>query len=293
MTTGGLQDILPLSPLQEGLYFLSSYSAGDQDVYVVQQVLTLDGPLDAVRLRGAAQAVLDRHANLRAAFRPRKAGQPVQLIPASVPVDWTEADVSTTAGAAAAADELATAERRRPFDLARPPLLRWLLVRLGTDRHRLVLTSHHILLDGWSAPLLVRDLLMLYAGGEPPRARPYKDYLAWVARQDRAAAERAWRDTLDGVEEATFVRPGAAPAAAEPELVEVHVDAAAVAERARALGLTLNTVVQGAWALVLAELTGRDDVVFGTTVSGRPATLPGVEDMVGLFINTVPVRVRP
>ncbi|MET7403573.1 condensation domain-containing protein, partial [Dactylosporangium sp. NPDC005572] len=254
MTTrpGGLQDILPLSPLQEGLYFLSTYAAGDPDVYVVQQVLTLAGPLDPARLRGAAQTLLDRHANLRAAFRPRKAGQPVQLIPASLEADWTEAE----AGSDAAADELADAQRRRPFDLARPPLLRWLLVRLGADRHRLVLTSHHILLDGWSAPLLVRDLLTLYAGNEPPHARPYKDYLAWVARQDRPAAERAWRDALAGVEEPTLVRPGAAASVAEPELAELYLSEAettALADRARALGLTLNTVVQGAWALVLGE----------------------------------------
>ncbi|MER7278465.1 amino acid adenylation domain-containing protein [Dactylosporangium sp. NPDC000244] len=279
----GLQDILPLSPLQEGLYFLSAYADGEPDVYVVQQVLTLDGPLDVDRLRAAAQAVLDGHANLRAAFRPRKAGQPVALIPAHVPVSFTVSDSPS-----AADDEL-----RKPFDLARPPLLRWVLVREAPERHRLVLTAHHILLDGWSAPLLVRDLLTRYAGGEPPRTRPYKEYLAWVARQDRAAAESAWRAALDGLEEPTLLRPDAGPVAAAPETIELRVGAAALAAHARDLGVTVNTVVQGAWALVLAELTGRTDVVFGTTVSGRPAGLPGVEDMIGLFINTVPVRVRP
>ncbi|MFF5078188.1 amino acid adenylation domain-containing protein [Actinoplanes sp. NPDC000266] len=284
---GGLQDILPLSPLQEGLYFLSTYAAGGPDVYVVQQVLTLDGALDAGRLRAAAQAVQDRHANLRAAFRPRKAGQPVQLVPTALPVDFTEAAEGASVG------DVAEAERKRPFDLARPPLLRWTLVGLGGERHALVLTAHHILLDGWSAPLVVRDLLTFYAGGKPPAARPYKDYLAWVARQDRGAAERAWRDALAGVEEATLVAPGAERAAVEPAVIERKVGVARVAEVARARGLTLNTVVQGAYALVLAELTGRDDLVFGATVSGRPGALAGVEDMVGLFINTVPVRVRP
>ncbi|MFI5910640.1 amino acid adenylation domain-containing protein [Dactylosporangium sp. NPDC051541] len=283
---GGLQDILPLSPLQEGLYFLSSYADGDPDVYVVQQVLTLDGPLDADRLRAAAQAVQDRHANLRAAFRPRKAGQPVQLIPAVVPVAWT---VTATAAVATVAED----ERRRPFDLAKPPLLRWHLVRIAAERHHLILTAHHILLDGWSTPLLVRDLLTLYAGAEPPRARPYKEYLAWVARQDRGTAEQAWRTALEGLEEPTLIRPDAGPVAAAPEIVEHPVDATALAARARDLGVTVNTVVQGAFALVLSELTDRTDVVFGATVSGRPAGLPGVEDMIGLFINTVPVRARP
>ncbi|GAA0469932.1 hypothetical protein Ade02nite_32970 [Paractinoplanes deccanensis] len=319
-TPGGLQDILPLSPLQEGLYFLSTYAADGPDVYVVQQVLTLDGALDTARLRAAAQAVQDRHANLRAAFRPRKAGQPVQLIPAALPVDFTVVDLSdrpagdartdpsapvadaSLGGRVADAglggrvpdvDEVTEAERRRPFDLARPPLLRWTLIRLGDERHRLVLTAHHILLDGWSAPLLVRDLLTIYAGAEPPAARPYKDYLAWVARQDRDAAERAWRSALSGVEEATLIAPGAERAAAEPEAIERQVDVVRVAEVARERGLTLNTVMQGAYALVLAEFTGRDDLVFGATVSGRPGGLAGVENMVGLFINTVPVRIRP
>ncbi|MFC4065340.1 condensation domain-containing protein, partial [Actinoplanes subglobosus] len=288
-TPGGLQDILPLSPLQEGLYFLSAYSGDGPDVYVVQQVLTLDGDVDAGRLRQAAQSLLDRHANLRAAFRPRKAGQPVQLIPHAVKADWTEIDLSDRPGDA---DAVADEDRAKPFDLAKPPLLRWTLARLGAHRHRLILTSHHILLDGWSAPLLVRDLLLLYAGRPLPVVRPYKDYLAWVAGQDRAASERAWSEALAGIETPTIVGTGD-PAVAAPQAVEHVVDAGRLAAAARAEGLTLNTVVQGCWALVLAELTGRDDIVFGSTVSGRPATLPGAEDMVGLFINTVPVRIRP
>ncbi|MEU4241667.1 amino acid adenylation domain-containing protein [Actinoplanes sp. NPDC026619] len=288
-TPGGLQDILPLSPLQEGLYFLSAYSGDGPDVYVVQQILTLDGDLDADRLRAAAQSLLDRHANLRAAFRPRKAGQPVQLIPASVPVDWTSVDLTDRPQNA---DAVAEEAGRKPFDLARPPLLRWTLIRLGATRHRLVLTSHHILLDGWSAPLLVRDLLLAYAGRPAPKVRPYKDYLAWVARQDRDASENAWRTALWGIEEPTLLADND-QASATPETIEHSFDAAVLAEAARAKGITLNTVVQGCWALVLGELTGRDDIVFGSTVSGRPATLPGAEDMVGLFINTVPVRVRP
>ncbi|MBM2616682.1 amino acid adenylation domain-containing protein [Actinoplanes sp. LDG1-06] len=280
---GGLQDILPLSPLQEGLYFLSTYG-GDTDVYVVQQVLTLDGDLDVARLKGAAQAVLDRHANLRAAFRPRKAGQPVQLVPAALPVAFDMVELPE-----ADAAEFAANECRRPFDLARPPLLRWVLLRHAPDRHSLILTAHHILLDGWSAPLIVRDLLTLYAGGEPPHARPYKDYLAWVTRQDRDSALRAWRDALSGISEGTLL----GTASSSPVLIDRPVAAAGVAASARELGLTVNTVVQGALALVLAEMTGRDDIVFGATVSGRPAALPGVEEMIGLFINTVPVRVRP
>ncbi|MET7427267.1 amino acid adenylation domain-containing protein, partial [Dactylosporangium sp. NPDC005555] len=293
----GLQDILPLSPLQEGLYFLSTFDEpAAVDVYSVQQILDLTGPLDADRLRAAAAALLDRHPNLRAAFRPRKTGEPVQLIPAKVTQAWTFADLTGVSPAEAEVERIAAEDRGRRFDLGKPPLLRWTLVRLADNAHRLVMTGHHILLDGWSAPLLVRDLLALYAGTPLPAPRPYRDYLAWLTAQDRATGRAAWRQALDGVTEPTLVAP-ADPTRRPvvPAVVGTHLDAgttAAVTALTRRLGVTLNTVVQAAWALLVGGLTGRDDVVFGATVSGRPAQLTGVEDMVGLFINTLPVRVR-
>ncbi len=291
----GLQDILPLSPLQEGFYFLSSYADTDTDVYTVQQVLELAGPLDAGRLRAAAAALLDRYPNLRAGFRPRKTGEPVQLIPERVELPWSDADLSDLAEPAreAALARLLDQERARRFELGRPPLLRWVLVRLAADRHRLVLTAHHILFDGWSGPLLVHDLLAGYAGTPLPPARAYREYLAWVTRQDSAAARAAWAAYLSGVDGPTLLgAPGPARRAVVPAEVSASVPAAPLTAFARARGLTLNTVVQTLWGLVLGELTGRDDVVFGATVSGRPASLPGAGEMVGLFINTVPVRVR-
>ncbi|GGM06075.1 non-ribosomal peptide synthetase [Dactylosporangium sucinum] len=290
----GLVDVLPLSPLQHGLYFLSALDADDTDVYTVQQVYTLTGPLDAARLRSAAAALLERYPNLRGGFDRTAAGTPVQFVPPAVEVPFTEVDVADDPGWALA--DLCSAERRRRFDLQEPPLLRFVLVRLAPDEHRLVVTQHHLLMDGWSGPLAMRDLFQLYCGRPGPAPRPYTDHLAWLAAQDHPAAERAWREALAGVDEPTLVAPSAPRAALLPQVAEVLLDAPATARltaAARRHGLTLNTVVQGAWALVLGELTGRTDVVFGATVSGRPATLPGVADMVGLFINTVPVRVRP
>jgi amino acid adenylation domain-containing protein len=195
----------------------------------------------------------------------------------------------------AATERILAAERARPFDLARPPLLRWTLARLGPDRHRLIATEHHLLLDGWSAPLVVRDLLDLYAGATPPAVRPYRDHLAWLATRDRAGAEDAWRAALAGLAEATRVVPPTDAAGVPSEHLAARLPdglAGAVTALCRRRGLTTNTLVQGAWAVVLSGLTGRPDVVFGATVSGRPADLDGVEQMVGLFINTVPVRVR-
>ncbi|SEG80937.1 amino acid adenylation domain-containing protein [Thermomonospora echinospora] len=296
-----LEDILPLSPLQQGLFFHALHDA-DSDVYTAQGVLDLEGPLEAATLRRAAATLLRRHANLRTGFRQRKEGSPVQVVHREVTLPWQEVDLSGLPAAQAEAEavRLADAERAHRWDMARPPLLRFLLARLGPDRHRLIFTNHHILLDGWSTPILQTELFALYvAGGNDtglPRVTPYKNYLAWVARQDRAAAEAAWRDALAGLEEPTLVAPQAAGGdPAVPQRVRVRLETdltAALTERARAHGTTLSTVLQLAWGLLLGRLTGRTDVVFGVAVSGRPPELPGVEQMIGLFINTIPVRVR-
>ncbi|MFC4909842.1 amino acid adenylation domain-containing protein [Actinomadura gamaensis] len=298
-----LQDVWPLSPLQRGLYFHGRYADSGADVYTAQVVFELRGKLDAAALKSAAAALLRRHANLRAAFRQRKDGTPVQAIVREVRTPWEEIDLTGRPDAEAEAEAAAIAdrERARPFDLARPPLLRFVLVRLADDRHRMVFTNHHILLDGWSTPILQTELFALYLtrGDDSglPRVTPYKNYLAWLAEQDREAAEKAWHSALAGIDEPTLVAPGAPepPGHAEPGRVRRELDAGftkALADRARAHNVTLNTVLQLAWGVLLGRLTGRDDVTFGAAVSGRPPELPGVEQMIGLFINTLPVRVR-
>ncbi|MFD7453398.1 amino acid adenylation domain-containing protein [Kitasatospora sp. NPDC059827] len=297
--SSNLSDILPVAPLQEGLMFHAQYHREELDVYTVQLVLDLAGDLDRSRLRGAVTALLERHPNLRAAFRYRKNGDPVQVVPREVALDWRELDLRDVPSSAEEAEELAEADRLRPFDLARPPLLRFSLLRLGEREHRLVLTSHQILFDGWSMPVVVRELFACYADGgvSLPRPAPYKSYLAHLARQDRAAAEAAWTAALEGFTEPTRLSGTAAAEPGRPGMPGEHaveLDApefAALTGWARTRGLTVNTVVQGAWATVLGTLTGLRDIVFGGTVSGRPPELPGVEGMVGLFINTLPVRV--
>ncbi|MFD0684690.1 amino acid adenylation domain-containing protein [Actinomadura fibrosa] len=300
-TKSQLEDILPLSPLQQGLFFHALYDSG-HDVYTAQIVFDLRGPLDADALRAAAATLLRRHANLRAGFRQRKEGTPVQVVHRQVRLPWENADLSGLGEAEreAEARALAERERARPFDMAKPPLLRFLLIRLADDLHRMVFTNHHILLDGWSTPVLQTELFALYlAKGDDtgmPRVTPYKNYLAWLAQQDRSAAEEAWRRALDGVHEPTLVAPGASEPGTEPpgrvrrQLSEDLT--AALGARARAQGVTLNTVLQLAWGMLVGGLTGGTDVVFGAAVSGRPPELPGVEQMIGLFINTLPVRVR-
>ncbi|MFI8214592.1 non-ribosomal peptide synthase/polyketide synthase [Streptomyces sp. NPDC085932] len=297
----GLQDVLPPTPLQEGFLFLSLYDQEARDVYVGQISFDLEGAFDAARMRTAVHALLRRHPNLRAGFRQTTSGAWVQAIPADAEPDWREADLS-----ALPADErrregarLAAEDRDRRFDLGRPPLLRFTALRLSPDHVRLVMTNHHILLDGWSLPLLWQELTTLYAAAGDasslPRVRPYRDYLTWLGGRDRDAARNAWAHSLSGLEEACLLAPGAGAVEGAPLSVAFGLDPAAtesLAAWARSRGVTMNTVVQGAWALALAQATGRDDVVFGATVSGRPPELTGVEHMVGLFINTLPVRLR-
>ena len=299
-TVGALADIWPLSPLQEGLLFHAQYDEQGPDVYLVQHVLELSGPLDLEMLRASGQALLKRHPNLRACFRqPAGLDGPVQVIPAHAELPWRVADVSAADDVTGAAAEVAGRDRAR-FDPGVAPLLRMTVVVLGPERHQAVLTSHHILADGWSMPVLVAELLAIYrAGGNAgPLApvTPYRDYLAWLAAQDKDVARETWTRALAGVDGPTLLAPAAqGRPPVPPDAVTVALDAklgASLQERARGLGVTLNTVMQGAWALLAGRLTGRDDVVFGVTVAGRPAELAGAESMLGLFINTVPARVQ-
>ncbi|MEU4770245.1 amino acid adenylation domain-containing protein [Actinosynnema sp. NPDC023794] len=289
MTGSPIEHLYPLSPLQAGLFFHTQYETDGPDVYTVQLALDLDGPVDAARMRDAARALVRAHPCLRTCFRQSGAGEPVQVVVRDADPPWHEADLDDER----LADWMAT-DRARRFDVSRPPLVRFALLRRGPDRHRLVITNHHLVVDGWSKPALVGDLLTLYRSATPPSRPPYRDYVDWVAAQDRDASTAAWRAELSGVDGPTLVAPGARGTAV-PEHLAVRLAeplTARLGDLAREHGVTLNTVVQAAWAVLLGVLTGRDDVVFGTTVSGRPAEVPGVEAMIGMFVNTVTVRAR-
>ncbi|MEV8396080.1 MULTISPECIES: amino acid adenylation domain-containing protein [unclassified Streptomyces] len=290
----GLTDILPLTPLQEGLVFHHSLDTDQGDVYTVQIAVDLTGELDATALREAARALLARHPQLRAAVHHAGLRRPVFAIPGDVPLPWDERDLTHEDAPEAAARALLDADRGRRFDLTRPPLVRFTLLRLGADRYRFVITKHHVLWDGWSLPVVLRELLAVYRGEPLAPAHPYRAHLEWLASRDDKAAAAAWREALAGFDEPTLLavpEPGRAPQL--PDTLRFALPAgltARLAERAREAGVTLNTVTQAAWALVLSRLTGRTDVAFGVTVSGRPPELDGAEDMIGLFINTLPLR---
>ncbi|RSN30129.1 non-ribosomal peptide synthetase [Amycolatopsis sp. WAC 04169] len=296
-----VEDVWPLSPLQEGMLFHTALDKDGPDTYTVQTVYGIDGPLDAGRLKASWQALVDRHAALRACFRYVSGAQMVQVIARDAEIPWRETDLSGLAADAVEAevDRLAAAEVAERLSVATAPLMKLHLIRLGEESHRLVHTLHHVLTDGWSMPIIHRELAEIYAaGGDASGLSPtvsYRDYLAWLGRQDKEAAKAAWRNELAGLDTPTLVVP--ADPARVPDIHTTVVELSAeltdgLARLARGNGLTLNSVVQGAWAVVLSQLAGRTDVVFGATASGRPADLPGVESMVGQLLNTLPVRVR-
>lgn len=302
MIQNSVEGVLPLAPLQEGLLFRAMYD-DVRDPYIVQVRVGLTGPVDAEVMRTALHALLDRHPNLRTGFGRRpETGETVQTVFHAIDVPLSCRDLGgLSEDERAAAIERSLAEDAVVrFDMARPPLLRGMLFTLEPARHELVLTYHHIILDGWSFGTVLRELLALYGSrGNPaglPPAPPYRDYVAWLASRDSAAAERAWRDNLNGLAGPTLVAAGAADRTFQrPVRVTRSLPCdltARLRAAARTCGVTMNSVVQSGWGIVLGYLFGRTDVVFGTTVAIRPPELSGFAEMVGLFVNTVPVRVR-
>ena len=304
--TRNIENIYPLSPMQQGMLF-HSLMAPESGVYVEQLTARLTGPLNVDAFRKAWQALVDRHSIFRTAFVWEGVEEPLQVVyrKLGLPVqveDWRSLGPEEQERRVA---DFLDAERHSGFDLGKAPLLRVHLLRLGDEDYRFVWTFHHILLDGWSFPIVLKELFMLYEGfsrGMTPRlppARPYADYIAWIKKQDRAQAETFWRNMLQGFTAPTPLvmarRAYVTTEAATYDLQALDLSpetSNALRELARKYQLTLNTFVQGAWALLLSRYSGEQDVVFGATVSGRPPTLPGSERMVGIFINTLPVRTR-
>ena len=300
----GVEDLYPLAPLQEGILFHSLYTAG-ADLYFEQLTAELEGPLDVPAFTGSWQQVIERHAALRTAFLVAGVERPLQLVRREAELPWTLEDWrDLPAGILEERwEHLLAVDRARGFDLARPPLMRLILVRTGEGSHRLVWSSHHLIFDGWCFSLLLSEVLALYEGTPlPPSPRPYRDYVAWLVHRDDAEAERYWQQRLHGFTPTPvpFDHPealGGQHASRADDYFEGTTSlpaprVAALEALARRLQATLNTLVQAAWALLLSRYAQTSDVVFGAVVSGRPAELPGVESMVGLFINTLAVRVQ-
>ncbi|MEU1041035.1 amino acid adenylation domain-containing protein [Streptomyces sp. NPDC005907] len=295
---GRLAEVWPQAPGQSGIQFQAALADGTFDVYHMQFVLHLSGPVDPARVQAAGQALLERYPNLRSAFVTTADGDPVQVVAEHVTLPWRHLDLSghSPAEQDAALDRALAEDRADQLDPTRPPLLRLALLTCGPRQAKLILTAHHTLFDGWSSPLVITDLVRLYAGTRDlPPVRSYGDYLAWLSRQDRDASAARWKAELDGFDEPTLVAADLVSTGEASSLGRVEVPLSIdkgreLARRAAELGVTLNTLLQGAWAILLTKLTGRHDVVFGAAVNGRPADVSGSDEMVGLFINTLPTR---
>ncbi|AZL73558.1 non-ribosomal peptide synthetase [Pseudomonas oryziphila] len=296
-----LEDLYPLSPMQQGMLFHSLYEQAGSD-YINQMRVDVEG-LHPARLRDAWQQALDAHAILRTGFAWQgEQGKPLQMVMRQVELPWRELDWRDRADLPQALAALAQEDREHGFDLAQAPLLRLTLVRTGEARHHLIQTCHHLLLDGWSNSRLLGEVLQRYAGQQvAPPVGLYRDYIQWLGQQDMAASEAFWRDQLASLETPTRLAhalptpPQAVAQASHGDFYQT-IDAA-LGERlgafARQQKVTVNTLVQAAWLLLLQRCTGQDCVAFGATVAGRPAQLPGIEAQIGLFINTLPVIARP
>nr|APD71600.1 non-ribosomal peptide synthetase 2 [Streptomyces sp.] len=300
---GRVGDVWPLTPLQHGLLYHSMLGNGASASYQTQFVFRISGPVDAERLRAAAQTLLDRHPNLRVAFAPKSTGEPVQVVVDGVTVPFRHVDLAGHPEAEECLARILAEEREAQFPPDTAPLLRFSLVTLTPTRSELALTAHHVLFDGWSLPLIEQELMQLYAGGADalePAGHGYREFLRWQSRQNADQAVAAWAEELSGVTQPTLLAAGLArtdraETATDIGQVDVRLtgqEAALVVRRAAASGITPNVLVQGVWAVVLAQLTGNTDVLLGSSVTVRPPELPGVHTAVGMFTNTVPVRVR-
>jgi amino acid adenylation domain-containing protein len=308
MKMKNVEDIYPLSPTQQGMLFHTLY-APQSGIYCEQIGITFRVPLNVPVFKKAWEYVVERHPILRTAFVWEGIDEPLQVVRQKVELPWEEQDWQEESASEQAAylEAYLRASRTRGFELAQAPLMSFAVLRVSDEVVHFVWNYHHLLLDGVSTNRILQEVFACYQalqeGHAPvlPRPQPYRNYIAWLQEQPLAAAENFWRQHLAGFTAPTPLvmnRPTHARTAVtteessgEYEMRLSRTTTAALQAFARQNQVTLNTLLQGAWALLLSRYSGEDDVTFGITVSTRPATLPGADTMIGLFINSLPMRV--
>lgn len=302
-----IEAIYPLSPMQQGMLF-HSLQHPDEPLYFEQLHCVIEAELDIEAFSRAWQTVVNRHSILRTCFVWKRLDKLLQVVNKSVavPVEYADWRGESSEVQSARFQAFLSEDKKRGFNLGKAPLLRLALFRMSDRLYRFVWSNHHILLDGWSLPLLLGEILECYEaylrGANPalPPVRPYRDYINWLQQQDMARAEEFWRQRLgDFAAPTPLTMQRISPRQPRSDggylKAEYSFSAATTAQLqafAQHHRITLNTLVQGAWALLLNHYSGENDVVFGTTVSGRPPDLSGSDRMLGLFINTLPNRIR-
>jgi amino acid adenylation domain-containing protein/FkbM family methyltransferase len=303
MSKDQIEDIYPLSPMQEGMIFHTLY-APESRLYFQQESYSLHGTLDVAALKQAWQQVIDRHSVLRTSFVWERRDKPLQIVYRRIELPWEQKDWRglTPVEQQEHLKSFLEADLESSFDLSKTPLIRLTLIQMGEQDYQLIWGFHHAILDKLSVALLFKEVFACYQGHQKgervqlEQPRPFRDYITWLQRQDRSGAESFWRKTLKGITAPTPFRVDH-PVDGKEETYDKQTirlsqtKTASLQSLARRHQLTLNTLIQGAWALLLSRYSGEETVVFGTTVSGRPTDLVGAESMIGLFINTLPVRV--
>jgi amino acid adenylation domain-containing protein/non-ribosomal peptide synthase protein (TIGR01720 family) len=307
-----IENIFPLTPLQKGLLFHSLYDT-ESGVYFEQLNCRLEGHISVAAINQAWQTLINRHSILRTAIVTKGQTEPVQVVFRNLTFkvaqeDWRGLSVSAQNSRL---EEFLAVDKRQGFAINRPPLMRVTLIRLDEESWQLIWSHHHLLLDGWSVPLLMRELFILHKNAcdgveiSLPSVRPYGDFLAWLKQKNPQQGESFWREYMQGfashtplsviparqIPDTSLRRRDGGEVNQEIRLQLNSKETALLQKLARNCSVTLNTVVQGAWAILLNRYSRNQDIVYGITVSGRPSELPGVEQMIGPFINTLPLRV--
>ncbi|QRN40663.1 MAG: AMP-binding protein [Neisseriaceae bacterium] len=297
-------DVWPVSPLQEGLFVLHKLSQG-KDPYHIQFSFRIEGNIDKDLLKSSIHLLLDRYPNLKAAFFDEDLEYPIQIIPNKAEFYWKEIPIDTL-------DDIIATDKRvlaiskeefaKPFDLTAGSLIRFLYLSGEKDVHYFIMTAHHIIIDGWSLPIFFSELMKLYVCCknrsfllvEPPN---YRDYVIWLGQKSKSTALKKWQEYLSGVKQPTFLSNFdglgfkiTLPARHQGYLLKEETKI--LSKWCQQVGLTINSVFLFAWSFVLRNILNQEDVLFGLTVSGRPAEIVNVDNMIGLFINTVPCRVH-
>ncbi|WP_245763875.1 non-ribosomal peptide synthetase [Pseudoalteromonas denitrificans] len=299
-----IANIYKATPMQQGMLF---HSLLDKNAYVTQIMMTLEGNLNTALFREAWQSVVARHDIFRTIFVGEDSGEIQQLVLTKATLPWSEFDM--TESIPEVQQQLIHAYRqndlRKGFELTIAPLMRITLWSLGNHQHQLLWSHHHALNDGWCLSLVFGEVIKVYQNLKEneritlPAVIPYRNYIAWLAEQDEQAAREFWRASLSDIDVMTALpleKDIGQGCSGLNEIVTVSSEftdeeTKLLSQFARKNQLTMNVLVQAAWAFILSRYSGENSVVFGTTVSGRPPELLGVEQMVGLFINTVAVRI--
>uniref|UniRef100_A0A2P1CZ88 AptB n=1 Tax=Nostoc sp. FSN-E TaxID=2027337 RepID=A0A2P1CZ88_9NOSO len=311
-----IEDLYELSPMQQGMLFHTLY-APESEVYFEQLVCILSGELNFPAFQTAWEQVVARHSVLRSSFYWEEIEKPLQVVSKQVDLPWEKLDWRNFKPdeQQQQLEEWLKSDRQKGFTLNQAPLMRFTIIQLGEQTHQFIWSHHHILFDGWSMQIVLKEVLALYEASQRgenlrlPGVRPYREYIEWLQQQDIEQAKNFWRKTLQGLEVPTLLGNWGLGNSGSilgirgngdwelGRYKEQHFQLSpTVTEKlqsvARQHHLTLNNLVQGAWGLLISRYSGENDVVFGATVSGRPATLEKVDSMVGLLINTLPVRLK-